>query len=158
MARAAAVANRTADEVEERRKRRREANTASKRQERRKAADDEAEDAVSESETGESEGGGESEGDAEALDLDDGTDLVERRRDERRHQAWLDAGCPSLDDTAEYERLQAERRADEWNASGQPDDGRGVFALPFAELERRVGEGLLTRPVKSRYMRYIALR
>jgi len=95
MARAAAVASRTAGEEEERRKRRREQKNASDHK-RRKAADNEADNAASGAEAGESEVEGDSEGEGELADLDDGTDLVEQRHDERRQQAWLDAGCPGL--------------------------------------------------------------
>ena len=69
MARAAVVASRSADELEERRKRRREAQAASARK-RRKAVRDAAAETESESdgedEAGESEGEGEGEGEGEA--------------------------------------------------------------------------------------------
>ena len=143
MARAAAVASRSVDEAEEQRKRRREQKAACERKRRRAAAD---EDAASEAEEdGESGDEGESEGESEVGGDDDAeytwVPPSEAVREEARAR-WR-----GEDDTAEYERLQAERRADEWSASGQPFDGRGHFSLPFAELERRVKEeGLLTRP------------
>ena len=95
MARSAAVACRTAEEADAQRKRRREQKNLSDCKRRKEADNEDGKSAMSESEAGESEGdSGEGEGDAELADLDDGTDLVERRRDERRQQAWLDAGCP----------------------------------------------------------------
>jgi hypothetical protein len=138
MARSAAVASRSADEAEEQRKRRREQKNACDRK-RRKAAAEEADAASEAEEDGESsgEGEGESEGESEAEYV--WVPPSKALREEARAR-WR-----GEDDTAEHERLQAERHADEWSSRGQPDDGRGVFSLPFAELERRIDEGLLTR-------------
>ena len=131
MARAAAVASRSADEVEARQKRRREQKATCERKRRKAAA--EAVEAASEAEEdgesgdeGESEDESEGESEAEYAWVPPSKALREEARARWRGE----------DDTAEYERLEAERRADEWSAAGQPDDGRGVFYLEGSPAEQ----------------------
>jgi hypothetical protein len=158
MARAAAAASLSAEEVEERRKRRREQKNKSDRKRRaiQRAAEDAEEsegEGAGEGE-GESEGEGEGESEGEGEGESEGDSEGEGESESDGEHVWqspskelraeLRAQWRGEDDTAEHERREAERRADAW--SGQPDDERGVFCLPFAELKRRVEEGLLTRP------------
>ena len=47
--------------------------------------------------------------------------------------------------STEYEEFDLQRRTDSWVAAGMPDPPR-TYSLPYAELKRRVDEGLLTQP------------